>query len=575
MQAIRTLDDDRAVAPPPSGTPETGVPDRVARPTLPPMNALTLAFNGNLEREYRDRHTVQTLPAVRAGLMLGIALYAAFGALDLWIAPGQRASLWTVRFVIVCPVMIACLLFTLSPSFGRYRERVLAATMAIAAGGVIAMIALIPPPGSSSYYAGLLLAVMAYCTLLRLRFVTALTLAAGELAAYIAVDAIFVRTPFPLLMNNVFFLTAGSILGVTATYALEKGARHAFRQRRVIVARTLELLRKNEELARANAELARSREEVVRASRRTALVFSALTDALPGTVLDEKYRLDEAIGSGSFGTVYRGTHLLLQQRVAVKVFRPYVSSDGVDALERFRQEGVSACLLRHPNAVAVLDFGVAAESIAYLVMEFLEGRTLGDEMKSVGRMTPARCAEILVPVCEVLAAAHAQGLVHRDIKPSNIFLHRDRSGEVVKVIDFGIAKLVGGPTDAPVRRGTATGLLIGTPVYIAPERFAGAAYDGAVDVYAVGVTLYEMLSGSLPFEAAPNEWMRAVMQMLEPPMPLRKLDATIPAALDDAVRRALARDPGERPSAKELGDLLGAFRQSRTPVALDLAAGPH
>ena len=560
MQTVRTLDVGRAGAPAPSGDPANGADVPMARPTLPPMRPFTLGFDGQLERDFRDRHTVQTLPAVRAGLALGIALYAVFGALDLWIAPAQRSSLWMIRYAVVCPVMVGCLLFTLSHSYGKYRELALAATMAIAAGGIIAMVALIPPPGSYSYYAGLLLVIMAYCTLLRLRFVTALALAAGELGTYVIVDLVYVQTPFQLLINNVFFLTAGSILGVTATYALEKGARHAFRQRRVIVARTRELMRRNEELARANAELARSREEVVRAGRRTALVFSALTEALPGTVLDDKYKLEERIGSGSFGTVYRGVHLLLQQRVAVKVFRPYVSADGVDALERFRQEGVAASRLRHPNAVAVLDFGVAAESIAYLVMEFLEGHTLADEMHTTGRMTPARCAEILVPVCEVLASAHTQGLVHRDIKPGNIFLHRDRGGELVKVIDFGIAKLVGEPADAIARPGTRTGLLVGTPVYIAPERFEGSVYDGAVDVYAVGVTLYEMLSGVLPFAAAPNAWIRAMVHMLEPPTSLLKFDAGIPTALDDLARRALARDPRDRPSAKELGHLLAAFR---------------
>jgi hypothetical protein len=539
------------------------------------MNLLTLGFDGQLEREYRDRHTIQTLPAVRAGLVLGIALYAVFGVLDLWIAPAQRASLWTIRYAVACPVMIGCLMFTFSRSYGRYREVALAATMAVAAAGIIAMVALIPPPGSYSYYAGLLLVIMAYCTLLRLRFVTALALAAGELATYVIVDVVYVRTSSQLLINNIFFLTAGSILGVAATYALEKGARHAFRQRRVIVARSQELQRKNEELARANAELARSREEVLRAGRRTALVFSALTEALPGTVLDDKYKLEERIGSGSFGTVYRATHLMLQQRVAVKVFRPYVSADGVDALERFRQEGVAACRLRHPNAVAVLDFGIAAESIAYLVMEFLEGRTLADEMRSAGRMTPARCAEILVPVCEVLAAAHAQGIVHRDIKPGNIFLHRDRTGEVVKVIDFGIAKLVGEPTDAIARPGTATGLLVGTPIYIAPERFAGSVYDGAVDVYAVGVTLYEMLSGVLPFAAAPNAWVRAMVHMLEPPTSLRTFDASIPDALDALVRRALARDPHDRPSANDLGLLLDAFQHPRAESTVTLAAVQH
>jgi serine/threonine protein kinase len=175
----------------------------------------------------------------------------------------------------------------------------------------------------------------------------------------------------------------------------------------------------------------------------------------------------------------------------------------------------------------------------------------------------------------VLAAAHAQGLVHRDIKPSNIFLHRDRSGEVVKVIDFGIAKMVGDSAEARVRPGTATGLLVGTPVYIAPERFEGAAYDGAVDVYALGVTLYEMLSGRLPYEAAANEWVQAMMRMVEAPMPLRKLDARVPAALDDAVRRAMARQPRERPSAQELGEMLAAFQPATARATLDLAVGPH
>jgi hypothetical protein len=523
------------------------------------MHLLTLSFRGDLEQEYRDRHVVQTLPAVRAGLVLGFALYAAFGVLDLWVAPAQRTALWIIRYAVVCPILLASLLFTVSPWYARYREPSLALAMGVAAGGVLAMIALIPPPGSYMYYAGLLLAIMAYCTLLRLRFVTAVLLAAAELAAYILIDVELKRTPFPLLLNNIFFLTSGSILGVTATYALEKGARHAFLQRRLIAARTQELLRKNAELARANDELARSRQKVVREARRTELVFSALTDALPGTVLDEKYKLEERIGAGSFGTVYRATHLLLQQRVAVKVFRPRAGDDGPDALERFRQEGVAACRLRHPNAVAVLDFGIAVESIAYLVMEFLEGRTLGDEMRAVGPMPPSRCAGILVPVCAVLAEAHGQGLVHRDIKPSNIFLQSGRGGETVKVIDFGIAKLLGKDTEPALRPGTATGVLVGTPVYIAPERFEGVPYDGAVDVYALGVTLYEMLTGELPFAVSGNEWLRAMMRAVDAPVPMRRFPATVPASIDEAVRRALARDPRERPSAAELGAILASL----------------
>ena len=557
--AIHPFDEQREAHSGP-GPPPLAPADPGARPTAPPMHVLTLAFRGAMEREYRERHVTETLPAARAGLLLGLVLYAVFGVLDLWVAPGQRIALWLVRYALVCPVLLACFLFTFSPRFRRHRELTLAGAMTIAGGGVIGMTVIIPPPGSYLYYAGLLLVVMAYCTLLRLRFVTAAALAAAELGAYVAVDALVVRTPFVVLLNNVFFLAAAIVLGLSATYALEKHARHAFVQRRIIAARTEELLRKNEQLARANAELAQSREEVVRAARRTALVFAALTDALPGTVLDEKYRLEERIGSGSFGTVYRGTHVLLQQRVAVKVFRPRPGGDASDALERLRQEGVSACRLRHPNAVAVLDFGLAAESIAYLVMEFLEGRSLADEMRAVGPMSPARCAEILEPVCAVLAEAHAQGLVHRDIKPSNIFLHRGRVGEeVVKVIDFGIAKLLGDVDGPEVPGGTATGLLVGTPVYIAPERFEGGPYDGAVDMYAVGMTLYEMLCGRLPFETAANEWVQAVMRLVHQPLPLQPFDAAVPPSLRAAVRRALARDPRERPTAAEMRDALAGF----------------
>ena len=575
MGAVQLLE-GRVEAPSGEGAPSRGAASEAARSTAPSMRVLTLAFRGDVEREYRERHVVETLPAVRVGLLLALVLYAAFGVLDLWVAPGQHVALWLIRYAVACPILLGCFLFTFSPRFRRHRELALAATMAAAVGGVLAMTALIPPPGSYLYYAGLLLAVIAYCTLLRLRFVTATALSAVELAAYVAIDVRFVGTPPTVLLSNVFFLAAASVLALTATYAMEKYARHAFVQRRIITARTKELLRKNDELARANADLARSQEAVVRAARRTALVFSALTEALPGAVLDEKYKLEERIGSGSFGTVYRGIHLLLQQRVAVKVFHPRPGADGPEALERFRHEGVSACRLRHPNAVAVLDFGVAAESIAYLVMELLDGRSLADEMRARGPMSAARCAEVLGPVCAVLAEAHAQGLVHRDIKPGNIFLHRGRSGEVVKVIDFGIAKLLGDPVGSAVGAGTTTGVLVGTPAYIAPERLEGAPYDGAVDVYALGVTLYEMLCGHLPFVAAANEWVQAAMRLVPHPVPLRGFEAQVPTVLETAVRRALARDPRVRPTAAELGDVLAEFGRrdcARVPT-VGPAGGP-
>ena len=279
--------------------------------------------------------------------------------------------------------------------------------------------------------------------------------------------------------------------------------------------------------------------------------------ALPGTTLGGRYRLDSVIGGGSFGTVFQARHLELGRDVALKVLATSAGSDR-EALARFRREGASACRVQHPNAVAVLDFGVNEGGVAYLVMELLVGRSLERELEESGRMTPRRCVEVVVPVCAALSAAHAVGVVHRDIKPSNVFLHRTPQGEVPKILDFGIAKIVG---EAVVHGNiTLDGTLLGTPAYMAPERFRRGPYGPPSDVYSLGTMLYEMLAGRLPFvPVSPDPLALVALQSEEEAQPLRVRLPDLPPALDALVLSALAKDPEARPTASALGRRLAAI----------------
>lgn len=269
------------------------------------------------------------------------------------------------------------------------------------------------------------------------------------------------------------------------------------------------------------------------------------------------------IGSGNFGSVYRARHLELDTCVAVKVLQASVASQP-EALARFRREGISACRVRHPNAVTVLDFGVTPAGIAFLVMELLEGRSLAEELQERGRLSPRRCGELLKPVCDALAVAHSAGIVHRDVKPSNIYLQRTAQGEVVKVVDFGIAKIAG--EASPGHDLTLDGQIFGTLAYLAPERFRRAVYDGQSDVYSLAVTLFQMLTGRLPFEPPALEPLAVVaMHLSDPPPPLRQVDSRVPRGVEDVVLRALAKDPAMRPTVEELGRCLIAAAGEESP----------
>lgn len=524
------------------------------------MHPVTLRFTHDLEREFQEEYYASTLPVVRLSMVLGILLYSIFGVLDTLIAPEQRNQLWTIRFAIVVPVLLGALAFSYSRHFPRYREPALFIAVLIASLGIVAMTAIIPRPGSYLYYAGLLLAVMYAFSLVRLGFMSATAVTLTTIVAYV-ITAVWINpTPGELVVNNLFFLISAFIIAFAAHYFIEHYARTNFLQRRLIATRTTELELANAELVAKNEALAESRAETVRAAQRSELIYSALSEALPGTVLDEKYRVEDKIGSGNFGTVYRGIHLHLNHPVAIKVFRPTVGG-AAESLDRLKLEGISTCRINHANAVTVLDFDVAVGSLAYMVMELLEGRSLAEEIEAVGTLSLQRACWIAADVCDVLAAAHDAGIVHRDVKPSNVFLHRPKVGhEQVKVIDFGIAKLMdvdAGVLDSAGARRTATGILVGTPAYMAPERLNGEAYDGRADVYAVGMMLYEMITGRLPFESdVKGNWSLAMMLGLTETPRLSSIESSIPPELDEIVVRAIAKSPELRPSAAELARML-------------------
>lgn len=313
--------------------------------------------------------------------------------------------------------------------------------------------------------------------------------------------------------------------------------------------------RQNEELATKNLELVRQREDLLESWRQMEQIFSAFADALPGQELDG-YHLEAKIGSGGYGVVYRATEVATGARVAVKVFRPANGRLSPDHVARFRREGATATRVNHPNAVRVLDAGVSSAGIPFLVMEYLEGRTLAERLRSDGPLPAVEAVQIAAAVAGALAAAHAAGIVHRDLKPDNVFCAPDGP----KLLDFGIARLLDETGDGAFDAITQTGQMVGTPAYMAPERLQGVAYDGRADVYSLGVLLYETLSGARPFDApGRTPWEIIRQHLTQPVAPLAEVVPGVPDALERIVRGALAREADARPTARQVADALLAL----------------
>ncbi|HKO96708.1 MAG TPA: serine/threonine-protein kinase [Pyrinomonadaceae bacterium] len=267
-------------------------------------------------------------------------------------------------------------------------------------------------------------------------------------------------------------------------------------------------------------------------------------DSLLGKTLAGKYRIDERLSEGGMGTVYRGTHVLMDKTVAVKVLRPSLAADE-KIVARFSREARAASRINHPHALSVTDFGEDENGVVFLVMEYLSGQTLKQVIRSEGPMPLTRVVEIITQVGGALDEAHGQGVVHRDLKSDNIMLITATSADYAKVLDFGIAKIKEAEGDYDPGL-TSPGLVIGTPQYMSPEQCSQAPdIDARSDIYSLGVIIFEMLVGHVPFTGeSPTVIMLKQMQQAPPSLAQERPD--VPAAVETVVNRALEKRPEKR-----------------------------
>ncbi|HEX7297154.1 MAG TPA: serine/threonine-protein kinase, partial [Pyrinomonadaceae bacterium] len=273
------------------------------------------------------------------------------------------------------------------------------------------------------------------------------------------------------------------------------------------------------------------------------VALETTTDPVLGKTLIGKYRVDEKLSEGGMGAVYRGTHVLMDKTVAIKVLRPSLAADE-KIVARFSREARAASKISHPNALAVTDIGEDEDGIVFLVMEFLDGKTLKDVIRDEGPMPLDRVVAIMRQVGDALKAAHDQGVVHRDLKSDNIMLTTTAVGEHAKVLDFGIAKI--NEPETPDAELTAPNLVIGTPQYMSPEQCSQSTQiDFRSDIYSFGVILYEMLVGHVPFTG--DSPTMVMLKHLQEPVPsvLSERD-DLPAPIGQIITRAMAKVPDNR-----------------------------
>lgn len=277
-------------------------------------------------------------------------------------------------------------------------------------------------------------------------------------------------------------------------------------------------------------------------------------------VVADRYKVLRKLGEGGMGAVYLAEHVVIEKKIALKVLAPELARRP-DLVARFLQEARSASRIGHENVIDISDFGQSDDGLVYIAMEFLDGKDLGEMVRGQGAMTWLQAREIVLQICRALRAAHDKGIVHRDMKPENIFLiQREGQPHFVKILDFGIAKVMGVDPNGP--RLTRTGMIFGTPEYMAPEQAEGKDTDHRADIYAVGCILYHLITGQTPFVAESFMTM-LTKHLMEDPVPpsVRRPDLSVSPEMDALVLKALEKDRDKR--WQSMAELLEAV--SRCP----------
>ncbi len=283
-------------------------------------------------------------------------------------------------------------------------------------------------------------------------------------------------------------------------------------------------------------------------------------DDFVGTVFADKYEMLDIIGGGGMGMVYRAKHQLMNRIVAIKILhKENVTSN--DALKRFQIEAQAASALSMPNIISVYDFGVAPSGQPYMVMDYLDGQSISDVLGTDGRFHLERALHIFIQICDALAHAHAKSIIHRDIKPSNIVLiNLEGQQDFVKIVDFGIAKLLNADPDSGNL--TRTGEVFGSPAYMSPEQWKGHKLDARADIYSLGAVMYRCLSGTTMFEAD-DVLQLMYKQVTEMPASFASLGVHLPTEIEQIVFKAIEKDPANRyQSMRELTAVLSQFKQT-------------